>query len=185
MATFVLTAIGDDREGLISALSGVVADCDGNWLDSQFARLAGKFSGVVLVDIAPDRADDLTRGVLSLLDEVGWRVEVTPLEETGGAGVHVPAAADPMRLHLLGQDRPGMVRDVSTALAAQHVTIDDLRTWTSPLPEGGGVLFEAEALVRLGEKADEDAVREALEAIATELMVDLDFDATSGYGEQD
>lgn len=182
MTQLVLTAIGDDREGLVSALSTAVADHDGNWLDSRFARLAGKFAGVVLVEIDPARRDDLARAVTALLDEIGWRVEIEDVAETGGPGVHVPATADPLHLHLLGQDRPGMVAQVSRALAAQHVTIDSFESTTSAAPEGGGVLFEADAIVRLGEGTDIADVRGALETIATELMVDVDLDARSETG---
>ena len=43
-------------------------------------------------------------------------------------------------------------------------------------PEGGGMLFEAEAELRLPAEAEEADVREALETIASELMVDLELD---------
>lgn len=184
MTKLVLTAIGDDREGLVSALAQVVADHGGNWLDSQFARLAGKFSGIVLVELDPARSDALEVAVADLLDEVGWKIEVTPAGDGSGPGVHVPASADPLSLHLLGQDRPGMVREISQALASQHVTIDRFRSWTTDAPEGGGVLFEADAEVRLGEGTDEKDLRTALERIAAELMVDLDLGAEGAeYGE--
>lgn len=62
------------------------------------------------------------------------------------------------------------------ALSAAGATIDGLRSWTRETPEGGGMLFEAEAEVRLPEGADEERVRAALETIAAELMVDLDLD---------
>lgn len=180
MTKLVLTAIGDDREGLLSSLSAAVADHGGNWLDSQFARLAGKFSGVVLVELDEDRADDLGRAVSALLDEVGWRVEITPAAEIGGPGVHTPATGSPFALHIIGQDRPGMVSQVSSALAAEHVTIDRFHSSTVAAPEGGGVLFEADAVVRLGEGTDVADVREALEQIAAELMVDVELDV-DGY----
>jgi len=80
-------------------------------------------------------------------------------------------------MHLLGQDRTGMVREVTTALRSQGATIDGLRSWTREAPEGGGMLFEAEAELRLPADAEEEAVREALETIAAELMVDLELDA--------
>lgn len=51
MAKLVLTAIGDDRAGLVSALSDAVAERGGNWLESQLARLAGKFAGIALVEV--------------------------------------------------------------------------------------------------------------------------------------
>jgi glycine cleavage system regulatory protein len=61
MATLVLTVIGDDRSGLVSALSGVIADHGGSWERSQMARLAGKFAGIVVVSVPDAGADALIR----------------------------------------------------------------------------------------------------------------------------
>ena len=59
MTTLVLTVIGDDRSGLVSMLSGVIAQHGGSWERSQMARLAGKFAGIVMVSVPDDRADAL------------------------------------------------------------------------------------------------------------------------------
>lgn len=178
MAQLVLTAIGDDREGLVSALSRVVDDHRGNWLDSQFSRLAGKFAGIVLVELEESRAGALEAAVADLLDELGWRIDVTRADAEDLIGAPTPEAAEaaePAHIHLVGQDRPGMVRQITAALADQHVSIDAFNSWTTHAPEGGGVLFEADAVVRLPPGADESAVRGALDPIANELMVDLDL----------
>jgi glycine cleavage system regulatory protein len=194
MTQLVLTAIGEDREGLVSALARVVETQGGNWLDSQFARLAGAFAGIVLVEIDESRATSLEAAVADLLAEVGWSIEVTRAPEsptsvadgegTSGSSAAAAAAgqlaASPLRVHLLGQDRPGMVHQVSRALAEQGVSIESFRSWTLDAPEGGGVLFEAEAIVRLPRSevgsVDADVVRRVLEPIANDLMVDLDLD---------
>ena len=79
MATLVLTVIGDDRSGLVSALSGVVTDNGGSWERSHMARLAGKFAGIVVVAVPDDRVqgflDDLaplqSQGLLEIRAERG------------------------------------------------------------------------------------------------------------------
>lgn len=189
MTKLVLSAIGDDRAGLVSALSRVVDSHGGNWLDSQFARLGGKFAGLVLIELDADRSDELESAVADLLREVGWKIEVTRAETGIAAGEDSAAEgaaligaaeesayrAEPLRVHLIGTDRPGMVRQITGALADQGISISTFRSWTSAAPMDGGVLFEAEALVRLPAGADEEAVREALEPIADELMIDLEL----------
>jgi len=177
MTTYVLTAIGDDRPGLVSALSAVVDDHSGNWVDSSLALLGGKFAGIVLVDIAEQRAEGFVQELATLAEQVGLRVEATATHAAPAAPTDAAeAVGSALRLHLLGQDRAGTVREVTTALASAHATIDELRTWTRAAPEGGGLLFEAEAQVRLAPGSDAEAVREALERIAGELMVDVDLD---------
>ncbi|MGN7211395.1 glycine cleavage system protein R [Brachybacterium paraconglomeratum] len=172
MTTYVLTAIGDDRPGLVAALAAAVGEHGGNWVDSQLALLAGKFAGIVQVDLPDEQAQSFLDALPALAEEVGLSVDAAT---GGGAVAEEPRAA--LRLHLLGQDRTGMIREVSSALRSQGATIDGLRSWTREAPEGGGMLFEAEAEVRLPADADEDGIRGALEQIAAELMVDLELDA--------
>ncbi|WP_420113045.1 glycine cleavage system protein R [Pseudactinotalea sp.] len=168
MTLLVLTAVGDDREGLVSALSRAVEAHGGNWLDSQLARLAGKFAGIVLVDVPEENVRAFTDAAAGLREQIGWKVDSTPAGDGGEAGraVHV---------HLVGLDRSGMVRRVSAALAEQHVSIHRFRSWTHDAPQGGGLLFEAEAVVTLPHGVEEETVRRALEPIADELVVDLEL----------
>lgn len=173
MAKLVLTAIGDDRAGLVSALAGPVADAGGNWLESQMARLAGKFAGIVLVEVPDEAVAVLTAAVAGLGAEGLLDVKVTPVADEG------PTGGTALTLHLLGQDRPGIVHQVSHVLAAHGVTIDQLQTGTVEAPMAGGLLFEADALVRAPAGMDEAALQAALEGLANELMVDLDLDPTT------
>ena len=59
MATLLLTVIGDDRPGLVSALSAPIEAHGGSWQQSQLSRLAGKFAGIVLVTVPADRVAPL------------------------------------------------------------------------------------------------------------------------------
>ena len=169
MATLVLTVIGDDRSGLVSALSGVIADHGGNWQRSQMARLAGKFAGIVLVAVPDDRAE-------ALIAELG------PLATEGLLDVTVERGADegPARedltrlsLELVGADRPGIVHDISQALAAQQVSIEELHTATREAPMAGGMLFEATATLLAPPGVQLSDLQDVLEELANELMVDL------------
>lgn len=168
MTQLVLTAVGEDREGLVSALSRAVESHGGNWLDSQLARLAGKFAGIVLVEMPAEQVAAFTGAAAALREQIGWKVDVT--DAAGG-----DLAGREVQVHLVGLDRPGMVRQVSTALAEQHVSITSLHSWTRNAPDTGGLLFEASATVSLPTGVEVEAVRAALEPIADELMVDLEL----------
>lgn len=167
MATFVLTAIGDDRAGLVSALADVVADHDGNWEQSQMAELAGKFAGIVLVTVADARGDEFV-AALDALDGV--------LDVQAHRGGDPQPEANRMSLQLMGSDRPGIVREISTALARASVSIEQLTTTTREAPMAGGMLFEAAVVLDVPAEVTAQSLREALEAVANELMVDIDVD---------
>ncbi len=169
MTPLVLTVIGDDRPGLVSAVSGLVEARGGTWQRSQMARLSGKFAGIALVAVPGERVGDLEADLAALAAQ-GLLVSV---ERAEGATERV---ATDWRLHLLGQDRPGIVAEVSAALAAAGVGIDELHTEVREAPMAGGTLFEVDARLSVAAGTDTARVRADLERLADELMVDLGLD---------
>ena len=170
MATLVLTVIGDDKSGLVDALSGVIADGGGNWDKSHMTQLAGKFAGIVLVTVPEAKLDHLVEALRPL--EAQGLLEITAER----ADADVPSGSvRRFCLQLVGQDHPGIIRDVSRALAARNVNISDLQTSTRGAPMAGGMLFEATACLEVPIDVPIDELRESLEALANKLMVDIDF----------
>lgn len=165
-ATLVLTVIGPDRPGLVSAVSGPVEARGGSWQQSQMARLAGEFAGIVLVTVPEDAVADLERDLAGLAAD-GLRVDVRRTDTPA------PPAAEHVELHLLGTDRPGIVAEISRTIAGHGVGIESLGTDLREAPMAGGVLFEVTASLAVPAGSDLDALRGALEQLAGELMVDL------------
>ena len=90
MASLVLTLIGDDRPGLVSAVSTPVEQAGGSWQRSELTRLAGKFAGVVLVDVPEDGVAGLVRA-LGAIEEL--HVQVEP---AGSAGARAAGGPGPI-----------------------------------------------------------------------------------------
>src|SRR4051794_40071345 len=106
MASLVLTVLGDDRPGLVSAISARISAHGGSWERSQLSRLEGKFAGIVLVSVPDDRYDDVVAELAALKDE-GLQVVVERADQA--------SEQDSVRLglELLGADRPGIVAEIS------------------------------------------------------------------------
>jgi glycine cleavage system regulatory protein len=166
VATFILTVIGDDRPGLVSALSAPVNAHGASWERSQMSRLAGKFAGIVLVSVADSRFDALAAD-LTALNAQGLHVTLERTDE--------PVEPESQRLHLelLGADHPGIVAEISASLAARDVSIEELSTDVLDAPMAGGTLFEAHAVLKAPPTASTDALRSMLEGLADELMVEI------------
>jgi glycine cleavage system regulatory protein len=166
MATLTLTCIGDDRPGLVSDLSGAVRAHEGSWERSQMARLAGKFAGILQVEVPDARADALV-AELDALARVGLLVTV---ERTD-----IPAGHQAQRLdlELLGADHPGIVAEISASLAGRGIGIEELTTGLREAPMAGGLLFEARAVLDVPAGLGTDELRAMLEGLADELMVDI------------
>lgn len=168
LATLVMTVIGADRPGLVQLVAARVADHGGNWLESRMCHLGGQFAGLLRVEVAAERVDELV-GALHRLEREGLRV----LVHADGGGAAGPAAGAVAVLELVGQDRPGILRSVSGVLALHGVNVEELSSERLSAPMGGGTLFQMRATVLVPATASLAAVRTDLEKIAADLMVDL------------
>jgi len=164
----VLSIIATDQPGLDEHLAKCVAAHDGNWMDSRMARLAGQFAGILRIEVpAAQQAALLTE--LDALKSSGIRVLVAP----AGASPLGPLRA--VRLDLLGNDRSGIVRDITRLLTAQRVNLESLSTEVIPAPMSGEPLFHADAALAVPEGLSLETLQEALETLADELMVELNL----------
>lgn len=166
MTHLVLTLIGPDQPGIVETVSEVVADNGGNWLDSRMAHLAGKFAGVLSVEVPDDRA--------AALEEALGRLETSGLTIV----VERSAVAEAPRRHameieLVGLDRPGLVHEISTLLATHRINVEELTTDRAAAAHSGDPLFRARVRVVVPETVEVGAVRQGLERLATDLMVEI------------
>ena len=130
------------------------------------ASLAGHFAGIVHFVVPSERAAALT-AALNALQSTGLSVVVV-------AGNPVaPAIGRTLKLELVGQDRPGIVRDISRALADLGVSIEELETELTSAAMSGEHLFNATAMLVVPPDVRTARLRAVLEALANELMVDI------------
>lgn len=169
MALLVLSVVGSDRPGLTNALAGAVLAAGGNWLESHLSQLGGLYVGSVLVELDAARGEEL-RAAVRAVDAKGLDVRVALAVESPAA----PATAgEALQLSLVGQDRAGIVSQVTAALSGEGANIEAFDTRISAEPHSGMPLFHLEARVRLPPGLDVAKVEAALQAISAEIMVDL------------
>lgn len=164
----VLTVVGKDRPGLVEALAGCIAQHEGNWDESRMARLAGHFAGVVQIHLPEEQAQGFI-ATLSTLSERGLSVSVV---DSDWAQVDVDHR-HAVQLELVGQDRPGIVREISSTLAALDVSVQDLRTIVESASMSGERMFRAEAELVLPDPSRFEQIRTALEQLADDIMIDI------------
>ncbi|MBU4466006.1 MAG: amino acid-binding ACT protein [Actinobacteria bacterium] len=165
MTTLVLTVVGDDRHGLVAAVADVVDAHGGNWENSQLAELAGAFAGIIEVSVPAEREAEL-RSALGVLDGL-------TVTSHAGAGSDAAEVDRVFGFQVLGNDRPGIVRELASTLSSHGVSIERMATETRDAAMSGGRLFEATITARVPASVDVDDVQSAIEHLAAEIQVDV------------
>ena len=171
--SLVLTAIGDDRPGLVEQLARVISDHQGNWLESSMSHLSGKFAGIVCVSLGADQLEAL-KAALAKLPGLHITSEESETTDSGESRV----GERRLKLSLVGHDRIGIVREVSQVLAQHAVNVESLETHTSSAPMSAAILFHAAAELTAAPDLDVGVLTQELERISNDLMVDITLDET-------
>jgi glycine cleavage system regulatory protein len=165
--SLVMTVIGEDRPGLVDSVASIVTEHGGNWLESRMSRLGGQFAGIVQVEVPMEREEALS----------------SALKNLSARGLNIVVHADPSKrstakgpvslLEIVGQDRPGIVRQISHALASFGVNVEELHTECTSAAMSGESLFKAQAKLSIPASCNVAGLRQQLEKIASDLIVDI------------
>jgi glycine cleavage system regulatory protein len=162
----IVTVSAPDKPGVVEQLAACIAEHGGNWLESRMSHMAGQFAGILRVS-APADAHQPLRSALEALGARGIRVlfaEVAP---------EASPEWKPITMELVGNDRPGIVRDVTRVLTEQGVNLEQLVTSVEPAPMSSETLFRAHAVLGLPLELSLDTLQQRLETLADDLMVEL------------
>jgi glycine cleavage system regulatory protein len=167
VTSLILTILGPDRPGIVEALAAPIAAHGGNWLESRMAHLAGKFAGILRLEVEDAQAAPLA-AALAALEGRGLKVQV----ERDDA----PPAPPNLRfmvVELEGMDRPGLVKEIAQVLAERGVNIEELVTDRTTAPMSGEAIFRSRAWVHVPPTVDAAELRGRLERLASDLMVQV------------
>ena len=168
--SIVLTVIADDQPGIIETVSNTLNNHGGNWTQSSMSSLAGQFAGILLVSVPKENTEPCL-AELHGLESQGLRIitHVSSTEyDTGKTWEYV--------LELVGNDRLGIVHDITRVLAAHKVSVKEFETSVEGASMGGGDLFRARAQLLIPQDCDLFVLENELEDIANDLMVEISFE---------
>ena len=166
--SLVLTVICDDRPGIVERLSETLSAHEGSWVESGMVSKAGKFAGV-LYAVIPEARQQQAIDAFKALAEEGMNIQI---EATGEAASHYVKEVD---LELVGQDRPGIIRDITRVLSSFEVSVGEIATCVTEASMSGEHLFNANAHLKIPQGCDLEGLQNALEELADELMVDIEL----------
>jgi glycine cleavage system transcriptional repressor len=164
----ILTAVGDDRPGLVDEVTRFLFERQANIEDSRMVNLRGQFAMMVLIGAGAEAIEKL-RGELPRL------AEATSLHaELRAAAPARPASADamPYRLTATAIDQTGLVHRLSRELHTHAVNIESLDTRLAAAPYTGAPLFEMELIISVPRQTHIAALRADLGKLCDDLNID-------------
>ena len=164
MNSIAITVIGNDRPGIVSAVTRALFDIGCNLEDVSSTILRGHFSMVLIArcDSGVDAAGVEER-LKSATSELGLIVSARPVDDAGSE-----FAPPTHMVSVYGADKPGIVYRVTDALARLGVNITDLNSRL--IGEDSDPVYALQIEVQAPEGSSLDDV---LPPLREELGVDL------------
>lgn len=166
MDHLVVTVFAPDKPGQVEQIASCIASHGGNWLESRMTHMAGQFAGILRLSVPLESREALISALQGLAED-GIR---TQFAESSAENV---GTTRPINMELVGNDRPGIVRDITRLLTEQGVNVERLTTDVSPAPMSSETLFTAVALLGVPNTLSLEVLQKHLETLADDLMVEL------------
>jgi len=166
MKSLVITLIGEDKPGIVDRVAKAVRNNQGNWLGSQFSHMAGQFAGFVEVTVATDHSQQL---VMDLKTISGLHIHAVDTQS------HNEQKHEVANFSIMGNDKPGIVNEITSVLQQFNVNILEFNSECVSAPNWGNLMFQAAFTVAIPESVELDDIQSALEDIANDLVVDIEF----------
>jgi glycine cleavage system transcriptional repressor len=170
---YALSAIGQDRPGIVADVAGLIFECGGNLEDSSMTILGNQFALLILLSGSGEEFQyRLSTGCKRLEWEKRLSVFLTPVEES--AGLPKPSeVSESYELSTTGLDRMGIVYHVSRLLADHGINISDMHTKATPSPESGTPIFTMKILLQVPVEVSPAELLERLNRLGEKLAIDI------------
>jgi len=164
MNNFIISAVGSDRPGIVSQVSGVITSHGGNIEESRMSRLGSDFAIIMLVSVTPDWVESL-KIALQSINELTIICKPTKTKEIKEGLKY--------EISLSGADNEGIVKVLSKYLAEKSINIVEMETYISQASVSGTPLFNLMATIIISENTDLEEIQSELALIAEKLGVEI------------
>lgn len=165
--SLVVSIVGPDRQGIVRLLADRAQRYGANWAASRLTRLASEFAGTVHFEVPRANVDALVMA-LRQLEASGLQVVIARSD-----GATVPPALRSIELELVGDDRVGIVSNLTRMLAERGISIESIHTEIIRSGVSGKQIFKIGAHLLAPAALSVDQLQHDLSALAREMMVDI------------
>jgi glycine cleavage system transcriptional repressor len=167
----LVTAIGEDRPGIVAKLTEIVAKHGGNLEASRMALLGGEFAAISIVSLPADKSKELETALQALTKD-GLTIICKP---TKGVPAERFAGHTFYKIALTGADHEGIVHKISAHLRDLNINFQSVETDITNAPETGSPLFTMHASIAVPPTISYDALSKDLAKLADQEAVEIDL----------
>jgi glycine cleavage system transcriptional repressor len=164
----LLTAVGNDRVGIVEDISKEALDRACNIEESRMAVLGGDFAVLMLLSGPEESIQQFLADAEGVGKKLGLTLQVKKTSGPAGAEGSLPYSLESTSL-----DSPGIVKALASVLRRLAVNISDLETSTDKAPWTGAPLFTLKARLIVPASLPIQTLRKELGSLELEFNLDL------------
>ena len=166
MKSILISVLGDDKPGLLDSLSEIIVSNDGDWVESNMSTVEAKFAGILRVNVPAKNSKKLMKELTS--SKLGLQIAC---EETAPVKL---SDYKSYNIELIGQNHVGIINQLSHVLTYDlKANVEGIKTEIIDASMSGEQLFKAQIKLHLPISIDEQLIKDKLELIADEMMVEI------------
>lgn len=140
----VISAIGNDKPGIVNNVSQIIAAHKGNITSSRMMAMGGEFALMIMVE----GDNQVIENIQSALPEMEASLGLTIVSKHTQASKE-SAARVPCNINVVSMDHPGIVQQVADFFSTRNVNIEEMNTDTYPAAHTGTPMFALDMVVSL------------------------------------
>ena len=164
----ILTALGNDRPGLVEEVSQFIFDRGGNIADSRMINLRGQFAIMMLIGGAANVAGKLQADLDAFSKKTQLQIRLADAQAITASS----EPAMPYQLTATAMDQAGLVHRIAHLLREHRINIESMDTELTAAPITGAPTFEMKLVMSVPQSTQIARLREKLSTLCDELNID-------------
>ncbi len=171
----VITALGDDRAGIVNDLSKEILEIKCNIVDSRMAVLGEHFAVIMLVSGKWDKLAKLE----SSTDELGKKLSLQ-ISTKYTHGRKIKKDKLPYIVEAVTIDQPGVVNSLASFFSEHGINIESINTSTYNAAITSAQMFSAQITVNIASDMQISQLREDFFDLCDDINLDATFEPLKG-----
>lgn len=168
----VITALGEDRPGIVDELSNALTAHELNIEDSRMSVLGGEFAILMLVSGSSISINAFMDETSSLEASLRMKLLVKPTRKKTETQTLAPYAVE-----VVSMDHPGIVRDIARFFSSRKINIIDLETSRYSAAHTGTSMFALHMTVEIAADQPIGKLRDEFVSMCDQLNLDAKLTA--------